>query len=63
MTQHRKAVEKRKNYIIRRLINSGYTKFEDGQQLYELPLTKLERLYIDMCIDRSKNTHFHQAKE
>ncbi|MBO0962521.1 Fur-regulated basic protein FbpA [Neobacillus sp. MM2021_6] len=45
MAQLREAVEKRKSRIIRDLISVGYTKSEDGRQLYELSLTELEVLH------------------
>lgn len=63
MAQLREAVEKRKNYIIRELINGSYTKHEDGRQLYELPLVELERLYINMRIEICRSIPVHQEKD
>jgi hypothetical protein len=60
MAQLREAVEKRKSFIIRELINGGYTKHEDGRQLYELPLVELERKYINMRIENSRTIPVHQ---
>ncbi|MDF2859623.1 MAG: hypothetical protein K0Q87_5474 [Neobacillus sp.] len=54
MTILRNAVEKRKTFIINRLIKFGFTKMNDGRQLYELPLTELERIHIEMMCDRGK---------
>ena len=63
MTKLKAAAEKRKNFIIKRLLRSGYTKLEDGRQLYELPLFELERLYIDMMCDRGKDVEIHQVRK
>jgi hypothetical protein len=63
MEQLREAVEKRKDYIIRRLINSGYTKLENGRQLYELPLSELEYLYINFRIKRSREIQVQQVEK
>jgi hypothetical protein len=63
MAQLREAVEKRKSQIIRYLINTGYTKHEDGHQLYELPLAELERQYINMRIKRCRFIPIHQVRE
>jgi len=53
MAQLRETVEKRKSRIIRDLISVGYTKCEDGQQLYELSLTELEELHrYEKCGDK-----------
>lgn len=53
MAQLREAVEKRKSRIIRDLISVGYTKCEDGRQLYELLLTELEELHSqEKCGDK-----------
>ncbi|MCL6571724.1 MAG: Fur-regulated basic protein FbpA [Bacillus sp. (in: Bacteria)] len=54
MAQLREAVEKRKDHIIRALIAFNYSKHEDGRQLYELPLAELERLYINMRIEKCR---------
>lgn len=54
MGQLKEAVEKRKNFIIQRLIRTGFTKMEDGRQLYELPLSDLEHLYIYPRCQRAK---------
>lgn len=63
MAQLREAVEKRKNQIIQYLIKYGYTKLEDGRQLYELPLAELERLYINMRIENCRSIPVHQFEE
>jgi len=63
MTQLRKSVEKRKDFIIKRLLKFGYTKLTDGRQLYELPLVDLERLYIDMMCDCAKDVEWSQARK
>jgi DNA-binding protein Fis len=62
VVQLREAVEKRKSQIIRELINAGYTKHEDGRQLYELPLAELEHLYIDMRIKKCRSNPIQQVK-
>jgi hypothetical protein len=54
MTILKKAVDERKDFLIDRLIRFGYTKSEDGRQLYELPLVELERLHIEMMWERGK---------
>lgn len=56
----REAVEKRKELIINRLIYSGYTKFEE---LYEMPLSELEHLYIKCRIKSCRRIPIHQVKE
>lgn len=61
MAQLREAVEKRKAFIIRRLIKYGFTKMPDGRQLYELPYVDLERLYIDMMCKRAKKVNLQQV--
>ncbi|WHY80173.1 Fur-regulated basic protein FbpA [Neobacillus sp. WH10] len=38
---------------MRDLINLGYTKCEDGRQLYELPLVELEDLYKSMRTEKA----------
>ncbi|MEH7490856.1 Fur-regulated basic protein FbpA [Neobacillus niacini] len=63
MTQLREAVEKRKSRIIRDLIKTGYTKYEDGRQLYELPLAELEHLYISMRIEKCRSLPVQQGEE
>jgi hypothetical protein len=63
MAQLREAVEKRKDFIIRRLVNSGYFKLEDGRQLYESPLTELEHLYINYRIKNCRSIPIRQVKE
>jgi hypothetical protein len=62
MAQLRAAVEQRKARIIRDLIEVGYTKYEDGRQLYELPLADLERLNIDMRIKKCRPIKIKQVK-
>jgi Fur-regulated basic protein A len=44
----RESVEKRKQYIIDFLIDHEVYEAPDGQQLYELPLAELERMYITL---------------
>lgn len=56
MNKLKTAVEERREYIISRLIKMGFTKNEDGRQLYELSLTELERHYIDIRIHQAKYT-------
>jgi hypothetical protein len=63
MAQLREAVEKRKDFIIRHLVNTGYFKLEDGRQLYELPLTELEHLYINYRIKSCRSIPIRQVKE
>jgi hypothetical protein len=63
MAQLREAVEKRKDFIINRLINSGFTKLEDGRQFYEMPLTELEHLYINYRIKSCRSIPIRQVKE
>jgi hypothetical protein len=62
MAQLREAVEKRKSFIIDRLIKSGYTKLEDGRQLYELTLTELEHIYINYRIKNCRSIPIRQVK-
>lgn len=38
--------EQRKRHLTELLIDVGYTKLNDGRQLYEASLVELERLYI-----------------
>lgn len=59
----KKAVENRKNFIIKRLIASGTYKVSDGRQLYELTLTELERLYISMMCQRAKKVEMTRIDE
>ena len=63
LTQLREAVERRKSRIIRDLISVGYTKREDGRQLYELPLSELEHLYIGMRIKKGKSMPVPQEEK
>jgi hypothetical protein len=49
MGKLKEAVDARKNYLINRLIVAGYTKMDDGRQLYELPLADLERMNIHIA--------------
>ncbi len=62
MSHLRAAVEKRKDFIIKRLIKFGYIKHMDGRQLYEMPLAELERLYISMMCDREKDIEIEQVR-
>ncbi|USK48890.1 Fur-regulated basic protein FbpA [Bacillus sp. CMF12] len=55
MGKLKEAVEARKNYLINRLIVAGYTKMEDGRQLYELPLADLERMNIHSPAAKHQN--------
>lgn len=55
MAQLRKAVEERRNFIIRRLIAAGYNKMTDGRQFYELTLSDLERLYIHVSCKKARS--------
>jgi hypothetical protein len=63
MAQLREAVEKRKSFIINRLIKTGYTKLDDGRQLYELTLSELEHLYINFRIKSCRSIPIRQVKE
>ncbi|MED2945484.1 Fur-regulated basic protein FbpA [Bacillus swezeyi] len=40
------AVSERQDYLIHELICYGQYESDDGRQLYELPLSELERLHI-----------------
>lgn len=42
-------VQKRKQFIIKRLIQSGHSNAEDHKKLSDSTLTDLERMYIDMA--------------
>jgi hypothetical protein len=42
-------VQKRKQFIVKRLIQSGHSKAEDHKKLLDSTLTELERMYIDMA--------------
>lgn len=63
---NQQAVSDRKDFIIKKLINSGFVKCMDGRQFYELPLAELEKHYIELCIQQAKkqpineNTKFIQ---
>lgn len=59
----KKAVENRKDFIIKRLIASGTYKVENNRQLYELTLTELERLYIDLMCQRAKKVEITRIDE
>lgn len=59
----KKAVDNRKNFIIKRLIASGTYKVLDGRQLYELTLTELERLYINMMCQRARKVETSRIDE
>lgn len=45
-TQLRKAVRRRKKYLISELLKHKYFKTTKGKQLYELTLSELEDLHI-----------------
>lgn len=49
-TTLRQAYDKEKQRLIEELIKCGYTKLEDGRQLYELTLTELldEMRWVNM---------------
>jgi DNA-binding protein Fis len=63
LNQLKYAVRDRKAYIIERLINMGFTKGEDGCQLYELSLSELEHHYIDIRIHQAKQTPITQVMQ
>lgn len=44
----REAQERLKDYLIHRLLKAGYTKLDDGRQLYELTLTELMNEYEEI---------------
>ncbi|MED4135747.1 Fur-regulated basic protein FbpA [Priestia megaterium] len=43
-----KAVRQRQNYLINELVRYGYFKASNGRQLYELSLTELEQVHIQV---------------
>jgi len=43
-----KAVWQRQNYLINELVRYGYFKASNGRQLYELSLTELEQVHIQV---------------
>jgi hypothetical protein len=57
----------RKDYIIKRLIKFGFTKMQDGRQLYDLPLSDLEHLHIEMMCKRAKRleriVHIYECED
>jgi hypothetical protein len=48
-------VEKRKDFLIRKLIQAGHNKMADGRQLYELTLSELEHIYIAVRCKKGRN--------
>ncbi|PKR84882.1 Fur-regulated basic protein FbpA [Heyndrickxia camelliae] len=44
----RLAVEQRKDYLKGELLKYGYFKTPDGKQLYELTLSELEQIHINV---------------
>jgi len=49
-----KAVRQRQNYLINELVRYGYFKSSNGRQLYELSLTELEQVHIQVKSNFSK---------
>jgi Fur-regulated basic protein A len=43
-----KVVRQRQNYLINELVRYGYFKTSNGRQLYELSLTELEQVHIQV---------------
>ncbi|MGN8233211.1 Fur-regulated basic protein FbpA [Priestia flexa] len=43
-----KVVRQRQNYLINELVRYGYFKTSTGRQLYELSLTELEQIHIQV---------------
>jgi len=43
-----KAVRQRQSYLINELVRYGYFKTSNGRQLYELSLTELEQVHIQV---------------
>ncbi|QPA33436.1 Fur-regulated basic protein FbpA (plasmid) [Anoxybacillus caldiproteolyticus] len=44
----RKAVERKRQRLIKKLIKAGVHKMQDGRQLYELTLTELQQEINDL---------------
>jgi hypothetical protein len=59
---NQQAVSERKDFIIKKLIKSGFVKCLDGRQLYELSLAELENHYIGLCIHEAKNKPIKNTK-
>jgi hypothetical protein len=53
-TQLRQAVEQRKDYLKRELMDHGYFKTPEGKQLYELNLSELELIHIHLKCDMGR---------
>ncbi|MEH7131567.1 Fur-regulated basic protein FbpA [Priestia megaterium] len=53
-----KAVRQRQDYLINELLQYGYFEASNGRQLYELSLTELEQVHIQV-----KSTFGKQLKE
>ncbi|CAG9620857.1 Fur-regulated basic protein FbpA [Sutcliffiella rhizosphaerae] len=47
-TQLSRAVEQRKDYLKAELMKYGYFNTSDGKQLYELNLSELEQIHINV---------------
>lgn len=60
MTILREAVEKRKAFLIRRLLKFGLKKNSDGRQFYEISLSELEYLYISECCKKARKEQVEQ---
>jgi hypothetical protein len=52
--QLRQAVEERKEYLKNELMKLDFFKTPEGKQLYELNLSELERLHINLKCDKGR---------